>query len=231
MFLEDIAWLIFIRAGSSRFPMKCYEPICGMNILRWLSKRSKLVGIKEKDLYVCTSRKTENIGIARQAMNMGHGVLLGPEEYPIMRIIGNWLQLKKYRYFVRICGDSPFYPFRAAVNAISSYKELKPYAITNTRNRIFPAGFSIEVYDTKAFSEAVLRDDAIAHEEHMCNILAPDRFLGAKTVDMFTEDSLDFFAFSRYTVDLRDDIKHIEHCILSGHARECEMGLDNVKYK
>jgi len=230
MLLDEIAWLVFIRAGSSRFPMKCYEPICGMNILELLSSRSKSVGIREKDLYVCTSKNEENIEIARQAVGLGHGVLLGPEEYPVERIIENWEQIERYRYFVRICGDSPFYSFKTVLNAVSTYCHMNPDAITNTRRRIFPAGFSIEVYSTKAFAKALVDDHRIAHEEHMCNILAPHRVLGTNTIDILTETDLSFFTFSRYTVDFKDDIKHIEDCIKNGHAQECEAKLEGVKY-
>ena len=119
MLLDDIAWLIFIRARSSRFPMKCYEPIFGMNILGWLSRRSRLVGIKRADFYLCTSRCPENSVIVKQAKALGHGVLLGPEEFPVRRIIENWKKIERYRYFVRICGDSPFYSFSAALNAVA----------------------------------------------------------------------------------------------------------------
>ena len=230
MLLDDIAWLVFIRAGSSRFPMKCYEPICGMNILELLSRRAKSVGIKGGDLYICTSKNPENIEITRKALALGHRVLLGPEEYPVERIIQNWEQIDRYRYFVRICGDSPLYSFKAVLNAVSTYKHRNPDAITNTRRRIFPAGFSIEVYSTKAFAKALEEDNGIAYEEHMCNILAPHRVLGTNTIDMSTNSDLSFFSFSRYTVDFKDDIKHIEECIKNGHALECEVGLENVDY-
>ena len=231
MLLDDIAWLIFIRAGSSRFPGKCYVPICGMNTLGWLSRRSMLAGIKETDLYVCTSMSQENTYIARQAKALGHGVLFGPEEFPVRRIIENWKHIEKYRYFVRICGDSPLFSFRAVLKAVATYQDLMPHAITNTRKRIFPAGFSIEVYETESFRRAVSIDQEIAQEEHMCNILAPQRFLGVNTVDMSTDDDLSFFSFPRYTVDYKEDVNHIERCIESGHAEECEVGLDNVKFK
>jgi len=231
MLLDKIAWLIFIRAGSSRFPMKCYEPILGMNILGWLSSRSMSTGINPADVFVCTSTNPQDIRIVKQAKALKHGILLGPEEFPVRRITENWRKIEKYRYFVRICGDSPLFSFRAVINAVSTYEHMAPEAITNTRKRIFPGGFSIEIYNTRAFGKALSCDYAIPYEEHMCNILSPERALGTNTVDMCTDTSLDFFSLPRYTVDFREDIDIIENCIGTGHAEDCERRLEDVTYR
>lgn len=61
--------------------------------------------------------------------------------------------LKKYKssYFLRICGDSPYLDYRLIDNAYKIFNLHKPDLVTNTFERTYPKGQSIEIIKTKTF--------------------------------------------------------------------------------
>ena len=61
--------------------------------------------------------------------------------------------LKKYKskYFLRVCGDSPYLDYRLIDKANKLYKLHKPDLVTNTLERTYPKGQSIEIIKTRTF--------------------------------------------------------------------------------
>jgi len=214
--VDKIAWLVFIRANSSRFPGKCYKQILDKNIFSWLSSRAAKAGLASHDLFLCTSKCPSNLPLVQQSQDFGHQVLVGSERYPIQRITTNWDLLKEYNYLVRICGDSPMYPFSFVASAINHYIPTKFSVLTNTRLRNFPSGFSIEAYNTIKIREIFSKYPSLTEEEHMSSILRSCYYDKSTIVDICTNEPLDFFPNSRYTVDYPSDILKIAQCFDSG---------------
>lgn len=213
--VRGIAWLVFMRAGSRRLPGKCYLDISGKNVLGWLSTKSEEAGVDKRDLYLCTSRKDNNKSIIKQAQQLGHSVLLGPEEYPIQRISGNWDKLLNYRFIVRICGDSPMYPFRFVKHVASELEQYEPVAITNTRLRNFPSGFSIEVYETSYLNYVLSENLCMTREEHMSILLQQEPYSKTtRTMDIRSTFSFSIFEEKKYTLDTDRDLHHLRDCLL-----------------
>jgi spore coat polysaccharide biosynthesis protein SpsF (cytidylyltransferase family) len=215
--VSKIGWLVFIRAGSQRFPGKCYESIHGRNIFKILSDESKQAHIHSEDLILCTSRVSTNSSLVDQAYRLGHGVIRGDEHKPIMRITENWNRLRQYDYIVRICGDSPLYPFEMAKRAIRHYSFMKPDGLTNTRLRQFPPGFSIEAYKQSSLEAFLSNSTKHVYNEHMSEILNSTEFTAKNLViDIRTPNPLRFFGHKSYTVDYPSDLRTITELIGSG---------------
>jgi spore coat polysaccharide biosynthesis protein SpsF (cytidylyltransferase family) len=209
-----IAWLLFIRAASTRLPGKCYVPIRGRNILQILSDESKANEIACHDLILCTSIDKANDKLCKQALALGHPVLFGDEDRPLTRILLNWKHLERYDYLVRICGDSPFYPFDFARRAISHYSNQMPDAITNTRLRNFPSGYSIEVYARESLRHFLEANQQYQNIEHMSQLLLESPFMKDRLiVDINVRQNLGFFRHNRYTVDFGSDVLLIQKYI------------------
>lgn len=229
---EEISWLIFIRAGSRRFPNKCYEPIGRYeNILEMMVINASKASIQTSDIFLCTSSNLENKRLIDQAERLGIRTCIGPEAYPIQRITGNEDLLCRYKYVVRICGDSPMYPFRAVKRIVSAYDKDDTFAITNTRLRNFPAGYSIEAYRSTRLFEYLQAAAHLTRLEHMCDILKePEELMQGRIVDILGNQELDFFRAKRYTVDNPEDIDHIDSCIERDEPEYYNNCLDMVRW-
>jgi len=227
--VANIAWLVFIRAGSTRFPGKCFSSILGKNALQWISDRSRLFGISPQDVILCTSFDKTNQRLIDQATVLGHQWIVGPEVYPIKRLTNNKSHLEPYKYIVRICGDSPFYPFAFVRRLVETFELLSPSAITNTRLRCFPSGYSIEIYDTSTLLTLLSTSSKLIYKEHMSEILLSDFYDERNSIDILPVDPISFFTSKRYTLDYPDDIHHLEQEVLSGRVSMYDDLLDGLE--
>ena len=227
--VATMAWLIFIRADSRRLPGKCYLDISGKNVFGWLSARSGEAGVDKEDLFLCTSDKESNRQIIKQAECLGHSVLIGPEEYPIERISQNWDRLLAYSFIVRICGDSPMYPFRFVKRVTGMLEKYAPMAITNTRLRNFPSGFSIEVYETSYLKHVLCKEKGLTKEEHMSALLQNRLYTeGCRTIDISSSNGFNIFGEKKYTLDTVSDLVVLRGCLLDRKDKDYEDALLSI---
>jgi len=227
--VTTIAWLVFIRADSRRLPGKCYLDICGKNIFGWLSARSGEAGIDKKDLFLCTSDAKSNARIIGQARALGHSVIIGPEDYPIQRISQNWDSLSDYKFIVRICGDSPMYPFRFVKQVTDMLERYEPVGITNTRLRNFPSGFSIEVYERNYLKRVCTRDMGLTTEEHMSVLLQSKPYTeSGRVIDISSASGFNVFGEEKYTLDNRSDLVVLRSCLLDRKDKDYEDALLSI---
>lgn len=227
--VANIAWLVFIRAGSARFPGKCFSSILGKNALQWISERSRLTGVSPQDVILCTSSNRGNQRLIDQATVLGHQWIAGPEDYPIKRLTNNQSHLQPYKYIVRICGDSPFYPFAFVSRLVDTFDPLSPLAITNTRLRCFPSGYSIEIYETTSLFTLLSRQSDLVFNEHMAEILLTDFYDEYNSIDILPVDPISFFTSKRYTLDYPDDVHHLEQEVLSGRVSMYDNMLNGIE--
>lgn len=228
--VENVGWLLFIRSGSSRYPRKCYSSIIGKNSFQWISERALAAQINPQDLILCTSVDPANQRLIDQATLLGHRYALGPEEYPIKRILDNIHLFSSYKYLVRICGDSPFYPFAFVQRIVSRFDKLNPLAITNTRNRCMPSGYSIEIYERRSLFDYLAGNEDIQREEHMSTLLTHSFYLESNIVDIKVLNDLSFFSSARYTLDFEDDIEHLEREILENRVTMYDRILQAIEF-
>lgn len=222
---------MFVRANSSRFPNKCYKTIGGKNIFGHLSDSAGKSGVACRDMFLCTSRGEENEDMVRQARSLGHGVLLGPEEYPVQRITKNSQLLEPYEYIIRICGDSPLYSFKTAQACLQVYADESNDAITNTRLRNFPPGLSIEAYKTNRLLGYIDSNPGWSRCEHLSLILKDKEFNEARRVtDIRTREPLSLCDGIRYTLDHEDDMVRIEEWLLEENRTLLEEKLSHLTF-
>ena len=71
----------FARAGSKRLPNKCYYKIGGLINIAHIYNSLIANKIDRKDIYLCTSGKSENSGLVKFANDVKIKTTMGSEEY------------------------------------------------------------------------------------------------------------------------------------------------------
>ena len=212
--VTKIAWLVFIRAKSKGLPNKCYLKLKGSNILEKIVNSAFKEEINPKEIFLCTSRDETCDELCAIAKGLKIKTLRGSEEYPIERItsIESLEKLQKYNTLVRICGDSPFYPFSIVKKAINFYLDNVNnfYAITNVRLRNFPRGMSIEIYNKNFLFELLDKDPSLKKIEHMSDLMTKHIKDESKIIDIKTDINLINLLPNKLTLDNFDDYKNIE---------------------
>tara|TARA_A100000164_G_C21875385_1_gene757330 strand:+ start:239 stop:952 length:714 start_codon:yes stop_codon:yes gene_type:complete len=200
-----IAWLIFARAKSKRLPNKCYLKIKGLNTIERIVKNASINNINKKDIFLCTSIDESCDNLESIAKRLKINVLRGSEDYPLERIMSKdaKYKLKNYDYLVRICGDSPFYPFLLTEKSVNAYKNNSDnlFAITNIRKRNFPNGMSIEIYDNQALKNLLNENPLLGKIEHMSELISKNKPKNLKIIDIESSQNMLEILPNKLTLD------------------------------
>lgn len=102
----EVYGLIFVRAGSSRLPNKCYEKVGEIETLRFLIQRLKKSTVWSK-IIVCTTEDAQDDGIVKIAKEEGIDYYRGSENV-VKRIEGLFGKFGRPPYFFRLTADNLF---------------------------------------------------------------------------------------------------------------------------
>ncbi len=231
--VSRIAWLIFIRAKSKRLPNKCYLKIKGLNVLEGLIKNAQINNINPNDIYLCTSLDESCDTLEEIAKQLKINVLRGSEDNPIERINTKKAKLKlnNYDFLVRICGDSPFYPFLIAEKSINTYKKNlnNIFAITNIRKRNFPRGMSIEIYNYQKLLTLLKKNPFLVKIEHMSDLLTKYKPENLKVIDIKTQQNLLEILPNKLTLDTNSDYEKFCYLIECNFEKYFNLIIQNTK--
>jgi len=224
-----IAWLIFSRAKSKRFPKKCYQKIIGETILERLVRKAIYSNIKKNDIFLCTSNDNSCDELESIGIDIGINILRGDEEFPIKRIMSPEAinKLKNYKYIVRICGDSPLYSFNLAKKAAKFYQNNQNniFCITNTRKRNFPGGLSLEIYNYEKLINLLNLYQELQNEEHMSNLI---NFSKEKIIDIYPKINLKNYFPNKLTIDEKKDLHYLTALIKSNIEEKLEKVINKI---
>tara|TARA_Y100000591_G_C21758457_1_gene658770 strand:- start:199 stop:888 length:690 start_codon:yes stop_codon:yes gene_type:complete len=141
--------IIQARMKSSRLPGKVLKKIDKENILeKILNSLKKCENID--GIIIATSKHKSDNKIVNFCIKNKVNYFRGDLKNVSSRFY-NILKKKNYDFFLRVCADSPFLDFKNVKKFIKIAKKSKYNIITNTLNRTFPKGQSIEIFKTNFF--------------------------------------------------------------------------------
>ena len=153
------------RMSSSRLPGKVLLPLGAHSIVEILLQR--LSRSKEADgVIVATSHEASDDPVAEVAMRSGVKVVRGPLKNVYERFCSA-LRTYPMNICARVCADSPFYDARILDEGIRMYRQHRPFMVSTSVPRTFPAGQSVEVFDPVRFQEASAQVSSVEDQEHV----------------------------------------------------------------
>lgn len=141
--------IIQARMSSQRYPGKVLHEIAGKNLLQFLLERLEHCQ-KLDSIIIATSVNESDDAIEKYATQNGVLCFRGELNNVASRFMG---ALDKYGFerFVRINADSPLLDPALIQLAINKFNEEDVEIVTNTLERSFPRGQSVEVINTETF--------------------------------------------------------------------------------
>ena len=228
--VRDVAWVIFARAGSSRLPNKCYLPLGGKISIELITSDIVSNGYIPEDIYLSTSRKQENLILIQIAKSLGISVIMGSENLPSQRLLGNIPVISKYKSIIRICGDSPLYPSCLATKALEiiDSNNLEYDVVTNVLERQFPPGASIEIYNTQYLIKSLLEQRELLKSEHLSEVALYASRMRDRLFHIRPSATTGILNQDRLTIDTLADAERLTLLFESGEATSIINGFRNI---
>ncbi len=208
--LKSIA-IIYARTNSTRFPRKCFAPLGKDRIplSHWVVRRAVFLNVD--DIVFATTEESADNDLVNSIGSLGISnlkVIRGSEANLIERTL-DCLRYTKAKYFVRINGDSPFFPLVEINWALKQIKDNPAIMfVSNLKQRSYPYGVSVEVINADFYNEYASM--AIQQElEHTTSHLYRVAF--DKIMPIF--DSINFKDIS-LTIDTKEDFERVNGVII-----------------
>jgi spore coat polysaccharide biosynthesis protein SpsF len=158
--------LIQSRMNSKRLPKKVLKKINNKELLKYMIERILLSKNKNKIVVATSVNRTDNPIVSfckKNKINYYRGSLNNVTE----RLIRAARKFK-YKYFIRISGDSPLIDPKIIDKLIFFYKKNKNYdLISNRLDNSVPPGQTIEIIKTKSLIKAENKFKNKGHHEHV----------------------------------------------------------------
>ena len=158
--------LIQSRMSSKRLPKKVLKKINNKELLKYMIERIILSKNINKIVVTTSVNKTDNPIVSfckKNKINYYRGSLNNVTERLIMAA-----RKFKYKYFIRISGDSPLIDPKIIDKLIFFYKKNKNYdLISNRLDNSVPPGQTIEIIKTKSLIKAENKFKNKGHYEHV----------------------------------------------------------------
>ena len=158
--------IIQVRMSSKRLPGKTLKKINKLPVLKILLnnlKKSKRI----KKIVVATSKNSEDKKIIKYCKINKINFYIGPLHNVFNRLLA-CAKYYKFKYFIRINGDSPLIDFKIINRAIKIHQKRKvDYDIvTNVFPRTFPKGQSVEIIRSSILQKN-MKKFSIFDKEHV----------------------------------------------------------------
>ncbi|XXK29947.1 cytidylyltransferase domain-containing protein [Rhodobacteraceae bacterium nBUS_24] len=207
------AAIIYARSGSKRLPQKCNLEISDSNLtlIDWIFIRSQML-LVDRIILATTSNPCDDslAQYVKEAYSAKVSIFRGHPEDLVDRTI-KCLDKFKICQFVRINGDSPFFPtseINNALEALSLNKELK--FVTNLFYRTYPYGVAVEVLDAHYYRDASMKFGK--KSEHLTQHLY--KKMGSETRNIRNNEN---YSNISLTVDTRTDYTNVRRLICDRH--------------
>ena len=195
--------IIQARAGSTRFPRKVLEDLCGRPMLAHVIQRVALAATID-DVVVATTVEAEDDVVANLATQFGARVTRGPVADVLSRYV---LAAREHDadVVVRVTSDCPLVDpelidrlvrMRAAAGADYASNELPP---------TYPQGYDVEVLTAACLRRLDVESVLGYHREHVTARLR-EHAAEYRTVNMVNDRDLSFL---RLTVDVPADLDRV----------------------
>ena len=139
--------------SSKRLPGKVLMKIKGKEIIKYIYERLETTNIKKENIVFATSDDASDDIIERFCNKNSYLCFRGSKNNVAERLLNC---AKKFRFdaFIRICGDNVFTDREIINSMIEIFKKGNYEVVTNTFERTFPYGMSVEIIN-KNFYEKI----------------------------------------------------------------------------
>ncbi len=162
---KGAAHIVLARMGSERLPGKALLPLGNTVMLGLTIARLKQTSLVDRIILATTDSDRDD------------PLIDFAEQQGIEHFRGNWRDVAgrclacathfRLKWFVRICGDSPFIDPTVVDLVSQRYLDEGPDVATNVHPRTFPIGCSAEVVETAALRRLCATTKDLRYREHV----------------------------------------------------------------
>ena len=193
--------IIQVRMSSKRLPGKTLKKINKLPVLKILLnnlKKSKRI----KKIVVATSKNSEDKKIIKYCKINKINFYIGPLHNVFNRLLA-CAKYYKFKYFIRINGDSPFIDFKLIDKLIFIKSKKKNYDIyTNVFPKSFPKGQSIEIIKTSSMEGLNYKLNK-SQKEHVTKYF----YENSKKFKIYNFNNLANYSGFNLSIDCKSDLK------------------------
>jgi spore coat polysaccharide biosynthesis protein SpsF len=200
----DIKVFIQARMSSSRFPGKVLAPVNGKPMIARVI-RCVVGSIGSDSIVVATSDEISDDPLALYIESLGVKVFRGPLDNVFERF-RLCLKANPCDWFFRISADSPLLNGHI-LPLMTPYADNTLDLVTNVQKRTFPRGHSVELLNSKKFSNI----DANRLTADDCEHVTKFYYSHANEFRVLNVENLDAdYAKLNFVVDTLDDLRRVE---------------------
>lgn len=164
---NDVLVVVQARMGSSRLPGKTMMKINDKPLIAYLIDTIQYVN-KEFKIVIATSDAVENNIIRQFAEENLLDCISGSENNVASRFIKVIEQYPTYKYFIRLCGDSPLFDVNLLKIGLDYLNQDIGFdIITSKFQNSYPMGSNLEIFDSGVYSDGFLKFKTKEHFEHV----------------------------------------------------------------
>jgi glutamate-1-semialdehyde 2,1-aminomutase len=212
--------IVQARMGSTRFPGKVMEPVCGKPLIEILFHRLSLSKKIDK-IILATSIKKENDTLSEFIEKLGFEVFRGSEN----DVLDRYYQTSKLhspKTVLRITGDCPLIDPKIVDKSINQFEQEQVDYLNNTTPPTYPDGMDVEIFNFETLREAWKKAGLSHDREHVSPYI--------RNNDKFSKSYLindNNYGHVRLTVDEPEDLKVIVG-ILDYFIPKLNFDLDDI---
>ena len=206
IFSKRIGLILYARMSSKRFPGKVLKKVYdNKNILQIVINNLKKIKA-HNNLIVATSNLNVDKKIIEFCKKNKIRYFLGDHKNVFLRT-KMCIKKNNLKYFVRICGDRPFFDVFLMKKMIKLMVSDKYDIITNASPRTYPKGLTCEVAKSKIFEQVNSKKLSKKDKEHIF-----DYFYKSKEYNIynFKSNFKKKFINENFCIDIKDDILKIK---------------------
>lgn len=160
-----IGGILLARLDSSRLPGKQLKEVRGRPVLDWLLQRVELIeGLDE--VVLATSDRPVDDPLEVFACERSLPCFRGSAHDVAGRVLACALE-REYDVWVRLLGDSPLLDYSLFNRGIDLFRTGDWEIVTNTLERTFPRGTSVEIFETEVYRKGYGEMNEDRHFEHV----------------------------------------------------------------
>jgi len=217
--------IIQARTNSQRLPKKVLKKIGNVSILqRIISSLKKIKQIKK--LVIATTKNRSDLKIIQISKKNKINYFQGDERNVASRYY-EILKKTKYKYFLRLNGDSPFLDYKIINKLISIKKKKSDYdIITNVFKRTFPKGQSVEIIKTNTFLNNFKKLKSHSDLEHVTSFF----YKNFKKFKIYNHKNKINFSKINLSVDTKEDLYKVKKIFKETNKKNLDWLILTKKY-
>lgn len=215
--------IIQARSSSKRLRNKVLKKINNKEIILIIIDKIKKLNL---NLIVATSSQKSDDKLAKLLSKKGVNVFRGPLNNVALRYY-RCLKINKCDAFIRVTADNPLIDENLIKKAIYTFNKSRLNIITNTLNRTYPKGQSIEVLNSNFFIKNFHKINKKVDKEHVTKYF----YENSSKYDIGNLTLAQNYSHLNFSVDNLSDYNKIVKICNDFNSRKIGINLKNlIKY-